>query len=334
MDPMNVVEFARSLIDIDSTTGQEVKAGAWLSSALRRLHYQVVEQPVAGGRYNIFARLDSPVVVLSTHYDCVPPFFPSSVQDGRLYGRGSCDAKGIVAAQVAAVERLRAAGERRVGLLFVVGEERGSDGATVANTHPPGSRFLINGEPTDSRLATFTRGVLRLRLRATGRAAHSALPEHGESAIDKLLDALVRLRGIELPADPQFGQTFFTIGLIEGGVAPNVISPHASAEVLFRTIGPPEDILSRLHVLEPLVGIEEILRVPEQRLQTPDDMGIESTVCRFTTDLPLLARWGAPLLFGPGSILVAHTSEEHIDIAELDAAPEIYVRLATACLRG
>ena len=330
---MNVVEFARSLVDIDSTTGHEAKAGAWLSSALRRLHYQVVEQPVGDGRYNIFARLGSPVVVLSTHYDCVPPFFPSSVRDGRLYGRGSCDAKGIIAAQVAAVERLRAAGERRVGLLFVVGEERGSDGAAVANTHPPGSKFLINGEPTDSRLATFTRGVLRLRLRAAGIAAHSALPERGESAIDKLLDALVQLRGIELPSDPQFGQTFFTIGLIEGGVAPNVISPQASAEVLFRTIGPPDDILARLHVLEPLVSIEEILRVPEQRLETPEGTGIESAPCRFTTDLPLLDRWGAPMLFGPGSILVAHTSEEHIDISELEAAPDTYARLAVACLR-
>ena len=330
---MKLVEFTRSLVDIDSTTGREAEAGGWLVSELRALGYQVTEQPVADGRHNILATLDPPVVVLSTHYDCVPPYFPSSVRDGRLYGRGTCDAKGILAAQVAAVERLRAGGERRVGLLFVVGEERGSDGAAVANAHPAGSKFLINGEPTDSRLATFTRGVLRLRLRAAGRAAHSALPERGESAIDKLLDALVRLRGIELPADPQFGRTFFTIGLIEGGIAPNVISPHASAEVLFRTIGPPEDILSRVRALEPLVSIEEILRVPEQRLQTIEDADIESTVCRFTTDLPLLGRWGAPLLFGPGSILVAHTAEEHIDIAELEAAPGIYARLAAGCIR-
>lgn len=202
----------------------------------------------------------------------------------------------------------------------------------MANGQAPGSKFLINGEPTDSRLATFTRGMLRLRLHADGRAAHSALPEVGESAIDKLLDALVQLRRIELPADPQFGQTFFTIGLIEGGIAPNVISPYASAEVLFRTIGPPEDILSRLRVLEPFVAIEEVLRVPEQRLQT-FDAEIETAAFRFTTDLPLLGRWGRPLLFGPGSILVAHTSEEHVEIAELEAAPEIYARLATACLR-
>jgi acetylornithine deacetylase len=187
---MNAVDFARELIDIDSTTGREQDAGEWLSRSLRSLGYRVHEQPVSNGRHNIVATIDSPVVVLSTHYDCVPPHFRSSIRDGRLYGRGSCDAKGILAAQVAAVERLRQSGEARVGMLFVVGEERGSDGAGVANANPIGSQFLINGEPTDSRLAIATRGNLRVRLRATGRAAHSSVPEHGISAIDKLLDAL------------------------------------------------------------------------------------------------------------------------------------------------
>ena len=166
----------------------------------------MVEQPLARGCSNIVATLDDPVVVLSTHYDCVPPFFASSVRDGRLYGRGACDAKGILATQLAAAERIRAGGERRVGLLFVVGEERGSDGAALANRHPPGSRYLINGEPTDSRLATATRGVLRVKLHARGRACHSAAPEHGVSAIDLLIDALVRLRTLPLPADPDLGR--------------------------------------------------------------------------------------------------------------------------------
>jgi acetylornithine deacetylase len=225
---MNPVAFARELIDIDSTTGKEQQAGEWLARSLRSLGYSVEEQAVAGGRFNVIATLDRPVVVLSTHYDCVPPYFPSSVRDGRLYGRGSCDAKGILAAQVAAVERMREAGERRVGMLFVVGEERGSDGADRANASPIGSRFLINGEPTDSRLAVATRGNLRVRLRATGRACHSAAPEHGISAIDHLLDALMKLRTLPLPEDKDLGKTFYTVGLIEGGVAPNVVSPHAS----------------------------------------------------------------------------------------------------------
>jgi acetylornithine deacetylase len=260
----------------------------------------------------------------------VPPFFPSRIENGRLYGRGSCDAKGILAAQVAAAERLRARGERRVGLLFVVGEERGSDGAALANRTPPGSRFLINGEPTDNRLGVATRGVLRLRLRAAGRAAHSATPEQGESSIDKLLDALVALRSIPLPSDPQLGQTFYSIGLIDGGVAPNVISPHASAEVLFRATGAPEDILGALRPLDPFVTSEEILRVPTVKLHTVP--GFPTAVFPFTTDVPFLNRWGIPLLFGPGSILVAHTSQEHLEIAELNRAIEAYEQLAAACL--
>jgi acetylornithine deacetylase len=326
----DAIAFARALINIDSTTGREADAGRWLSRELRERGYTVVEQTVDGGRANVFATIEPPHVVLSTHYDCVPPFFASRVEDGRLYGRGSCDAKGILAAQLAAAERLRARGEQRVGLLFVVGEERGSDGAMVANATPGGSRFLINGEPTDSRLGTGTRGVLRLKLRAHGRAAHSATPEHGESAIDKLIDALVALRSIELPSDPELGPTYYSIGLIEGGIAPNVISPQASAEVLFRTVGPPEDILRAVQPLNRLVTSEEVLRVPVVKLHTVP--GFATAAFRFTTDVPFLDRWGTPLLFGPGSILVAHTSEEHVEIAELERAIDAYEQLALACL--
>ncbi len=328
----DAIGFGRALINIDSTTGREADAGRWLSHELEQLGYTVVQQPVSDGRANVYATLDSPVVVLSTHYDCVPPFFASRVEDGKLYGRGACDAKGILAAQVAAAERLRAAGERRVGLLFVVGEERGSDGAAVANTMPPGSRFLINGEPTDSRLGTGTGGVLRLRLRASGRAAHSATPERGESAIDKLIDALIALRSIRLPSDPNLGSTYYSIGLIEGGIAPNVISPSASAEVLFRTVGPPEDILRAVQPVERFVTSEEILRVPVVKLHTVP--GFPTAAFRFTTDVPFLERWGTPMLFGPGSILVAHTSDEHLDLAELDRAIDSYERLARECLKG
>ena len=329
--PFNPVEFARALINIDSTTGREADAGAWLARELRALGYTVVEQPIDRGCANIFATIDAPAVVFSTHYDCVPPFFPSRIEDGRLYGRGACDAKGILAAQVAAAERLRARGERHVGLLFVVGEERGSDGAAAANLTPPGARFLINGEPTDNRLGTATRGVLRLRLRAAGRAAHSAAPEYGESAIDKLIDALIALRAMPLPSHPEMGSTYYTVGLIEGGVAPNVIPPHASAEVLFRTIGPPEDILRAIQPLDRFVTSEEVLRVPQVTLHTVP--GFPTAVFPFTTDVPFLTRWGAPLLFGPGSFLVAHTSHEHLELAELEKAIDAYEQLATACLQ-
>ncbi|MGB2715187.1 MAG: M20/M25/M40 family metallo-hydrolase [Vicinamibacterales bacterium] len=329
---MKLLDFAREFIDIDSTTGREAEAGRWLASKLRALGYRVAEQPVAEGRFNILATLDAPRVVFSTHYDCVPPFFGSSVRDGLLYGRGACDAKGILAAQVAAAERLHKNGERRIGMLYVVGEERGSDGAKVANQASINSKFLINGEPTDNRLGAATRGVLRLRLHASGRAAHSSAPELGESAIDKLLDALMLLRTIELPTDPIIGPTYYTIGLIEGGIAPNVIPPVAWAEALFRTSRPADEVVRSVQALTRSVRLEEVLRVPHVRLQTLDGLGIDTAVFPFATDIPFLTNWGTPLLFGPGSFHVAHTSEEHVRIAEMEDAVEKYVQIATACL--
>jgi acetylornithine deacetylase len=325
MDPLTVVPLTRTLVDIDSTTGREGDCGRWLAAYLRARGYTVEEQAVDEQRFNVFARLDEPTLVMSTHFDCVPPFFSSREEDGRLYGRGSCDAKGILAAQICAAERLRAEGARDVGLLFVVGEERGSDGARTANARPNQSRFLVNGEPTDSRLGAATRGAFRVKLIAKGKAAHSSYPEAGESAIDKLIDALVKLRAIELPEDQLLGRTHYTVGLINGGIAPNVIPPHAEAEVMFRTVGPPRDVLPLLGGLRDLVETEVILEVPAVRLHTVP--GFETAVFPFTTDIPFLSKWGTPMLFGPGSIFVAHTAEEHVSLAELHGAVDALARM-------
>jgi acetylornithine deacetylase len=330
MDPLSLVALARTLVDIDSTTGQEADCGRWLAAYLRGRGFTVEEQPVSGDRFNVAVTMEPPRVVLSTHFDCVPPFFPSREADGLLHGRGSCDAKGILAAQICALEGLRADGVRQVGALFLVGEERGSDGARVANAAPNACRFLINGEPTDSRLGAATRGALRLKLTAHGRAGHSSYPETGESAIEKLLDALVRLRSIELPEREPLGRTHYTVGLISGGLAPNVIPPHAEAEVMFRTVGPSADLISLVDRLRNLVDHDVVLDVPAVMLETVD--GFETSVFPFTTDIPFLDRWGTPLLFGPGSVLVAHTDHEQVPIAELEAAVERYVELTTALL--
>jgi acetylornithine deacetylase len=260
----------------------------------------------------------------------VPPFFPSRIEGDRLYGRGSCDAKGILAAQVAAADRLSRDGDHRIALVFVVGEERGSDGARVANTAANGCRFLVNGEPTDNRLGAATRGVLRLKLRATGRAAHSSFPELGESAIDKLIDALIELRSIVLPADATLGQTHYTVGLISGGVAPNVISPAAEAEVMFRTVSDAAAVRRAVEPLERRVSIEQVLEVPPVRLATVD--GFATAVFPYTTDIPFLSGWGRPLLFGPGSIHVAHTADEFVSISELHEAVDHYVAIARGLL--
>jgi acetylornithine deacetylase len=332
MEPLDPVALTRSLVDIDSTTGREGATGHWLAGHLRDRGYQVVEQPVSDGRFNVYAQAGtSPTVVFSTHFDCVPPFFPSREERGLVFGRGACDAKGILAAQLAAVERLRASGETRVALLFVVGEERGSDGAQVANQQAPATvRFLVNGEPTDNRLGAATRGLLRVRLHAKGRAAHSSFPELGDSAIDKLLDALMVIRGVTLPDDPLLGRTHYTVGLIEGGVAPNVVSPHASAELLFRTVGDGTKVREALRVVEGLVGIEHVLDIPAVRMHTLS--GFETAVFPYTTDVPQLTNWGTPILVGPGSIHVAHTEHEHISVDELHAAIGIYESLGRRLL--
>ena len=340
-DAVDIVALTRALVDIDSTTGREGAAGRWLADYLRGRGWAVVEQRVDATRFNVIANPvgrsdsgngDTPAVTLSTHFDCVPPFFPSRVEGDRLYGRGACDAKGILAAQVAAADRLRREGNHSLGLLFVVGEERGSDGARAANDTPlsQGSRFLIDGEPTDNRLGLATRGILRLKLRAGGRAAHSSFPELGESAIDKLIDTLVELRSIPLPADPILGKTHYTIGLVSGGVAPNVVSPSAEAEVMFRTVSDAAEVRRAVAPLERRVAIEHVLEVPPVRLRTV--AGFDAEVFPYTTDIPFLARWGEPLLFGPGSIHVAHTADEYVSIAELSAAADHYVALARALL--
>jgi acetylornithine deacetylase len=362
VDQIDPLVLARHLIDIESTTGNEGEVAAWLAEFLRDRGYSVLEQPLedirlkadtTGGpgqptpgqvvsgfsridrkpRINVIAAVGEPDVVFSTHFDCVPPFFPSRVEGGVLYGRGACDAKGILSAQIAAAERLRAKGETRVGLVFVGGEERGSDGAKAANRIASKSRFLINGEPTDLRLGAATRGAFRVRLTAAGKAAHSGYPELGESAIDKLIDCLVGLRDADWPSDPLLGRTHHTVGLIKGGVAPNVVSPHAEAEVFFRTVGEHAPVRETLHqTLAGRVKVEEILELPSARMHIVP--GFETATFSYFSDIPYLSNWGTPLLIGPGSIHVAHTDREHIAIDELNRAVEIYATLAEKLLNS
>jgi acetylornithine deacetylase len=326
IDLTDVVAVTRGLVDIDSTTGREGDCVLWMATLLSAAGYGVVEQVVDGPRRNVYAAFGKADVVLSTHLDCVPPFFPSHLDGEKLYGRGSCDAKGIAASQVAAVEKLRREGVSNVGLLFVVGEERGSDGAKAAQALASGSKYLINGEPTDNRLGIGTRGALRYNLRAKGRAAHSSFPELGVSAIEKLIDALVMMRTMEMPDHPVLGRTHYTVGLIKGGVAPNVIPFEAEAEVMFRTVADVEGLRALMTQLTPLVTVEEILDVPPVIMPTVP--GFETATFPYTTDIPFLSNWGTPLLYGPGSIHVAHTDNEHVKIADLTRAVDDYATLA------
>ncbi|HEY0786167.1 MAG TPA: M20/M25/M40 family metallo-hydrolase [Acidobacteriaceae bacterium] len=337
MTKLDPIALTRQLVDIESTTYQEGAVGHFLADFLgsRGFLVETTHVPPPPGstaeRLNVYAAAgpEPPVVVLSTHMDTVPPFLPSSEDADYLYGRGSCDAKGIVAAQVAAAEQLRERGVM-VGLLFVVGEERDSAGARMANLHPRGSRFLINGEPTDNRLCLVSKGVLRAALTAHGRMAHSAYPELGESAINKLIHALYRVLALPLPAEEGIGPSTLNIGLIEGGRAPNVIADQASAQLLIRLVGPSEATRAAIEAAAaPDVEVDFNLEIPFLRLQAaelfPD---LPTMIAAFTTDVPELSAWGQPLLLGPGSIHVAHTPHERLAKRELFEAIDLYVRIA------
>jgi acetylornithine deacetylase len=335
---MDAVTLTRQLVDIESTSGNEAAVGNYLYGELCRLGYQTRKIPVEGDRFNVYATSAEhlhPEVVFSTHMDTVPPFIPSSEDAGRIYGRGSCDAKGIIAAQIAAGERLRQQ-NIHVGLLFVVGEERDSLGAQVANEYAANgqgvrSRFLINGEPTENRLALASKGTLRVELTASGRMAHSAYPELGESAIDKLIPALTRLRAMPLPSDPGVGACTLNIGLIEGGRAPNVIPDHAHADLLYRLVGPSDELRRKIIATAgDSVQVTFPLELPFLRFRTVN--GLPTMIAAFTTDIPKLTNWGEPLLLGPGSIHVAHTDGEYIEKQQLAEAIDLYCSIAKQLL--
>ena len=331
MDP---VTLTRQLVDIESITGNEAAVGNYLYGELARLGYQARKMPVEEDRFNLYATSPDQTnvaVVFSTHLDTVPPFIPSSEDAERIYGRGACDAKGIIAAQIAAAERLRQQGIH-VGLLFVAGEERDSLGAQVANEHAPaGCRFLVNGEPTENQLALASKGTLRVEVTARGRMAHSAYPELGESAIDKLIPALARLREMPLPCDRQVGPCTLNIGLIEGGRAPNVIADYAHADLLYRLIGPSDPLRHKiLAAAGDDVQVTFPLELPFLRLKTV--AGLPTMIAAFTTDIPKLTNWGEPLLLGPGSIHVAHTEGEYIEKRQLHAAIDLYSKIARQLL--
>jgi acetylornithine deacetylase len=326
---MDIVALTRQLVDIESISGNEGQVGHFLQQELRRLGYNVQRMIAEGERANVFAtapQQPQPTVVLSTHMDTVPPFIASSEDERRIYGRGSCDAKGIIAAQIAAAERLRKE-NIYVGLLFLVGEERDSLGAKVANQQPNSCKFLINGEPTENRVATASKGALRAELTATGRMAHSAYPELGESAIDKLVEALHRLRAMKLPSNPEVGPCTLNIGTMSGGRAPNVIPDKAQALLLYRLIGPSENLREEIvQAVGNLAKVEFTLEIPFVRLRTFENL--PTMVAAFTTDIPALSNWGQPLLVGPGSIHVAHTPNEYVDKKELQEAAGLYCAIA------
>ena len=330
------IALTRELVALETPTGHEGPAVDFLAGLLARLGYRTVRQPVSPGRDNLYAYREAPLVVFSTHLDCVPPYVPLREDETHLHGRGSCDAKGIAAAMVAAAERLAAGGESRIGVLFLVGEENGSDGARAAGALEPRGRFLINGEPTENRLSMGQKGSLKVVLQCHGRAAHSGYPELGRSALEPLLDTIERIRRLPLPSDPVLGKGTLNIGVVSGGVAPNVVAPEARAELLVRLVGPSDVLRGEIAALaSPGVEVTFPVELPAFKNPEPAPPGWETTVVSYASDLPFLAGdWGTGYQLGPGSIRVAHTGEEQIAKRELLQGVELYTRLATDLIGG
>ncbi|HWA94219.1 MAG TPA: M20/M25/M40 family metallo-hydrolase [Terracidiphilus sp.] len=338
-EALDPVRLTRELVEIESTTYHEGAVGDYLAELLTERGWAVektaVPQPADGSgdkRWNVYGGTDgiTPQLVFSTHMDTVPPYIHFREDEEFVYGRGVCDAKGIIAAQIVAAEALRAEG-LPVAVLYVSGEERDSAGAKVANKSPKGSRFLINGEPTDNRLGIATKGALRCSFKAAGKMAHSAYPELGDSAIHKLVKAMNRVLQLELPVDEFAGDTTVNIGMIHGGYAPNVISDTAEAQVLIRTVGPSEPV--RAAIREAVAGLAEVeftLDLAFVRLKAVE--GLPTMVAKFATDIPELTNWGQPLLLGPGSIHVAHTPHERLAKRELLEAVELYIKVGRQLL--
>ncbi|HZU28170.1 MAG TPA: M20/M25/M40 family metallo-hydrolase [Bryobacteraceae bacterium] len=325
---MHLFQLTRALIDIESITENEERIGSFLfdrlSELAARFNGQVERMPVAGKRFNVLAIFGDPLVTLSTHMDTVPPFFPSSEDEEFIHGRGACDTKGIIAAMITAATQLLEAGIRGLALLFVVGEERNSAGAYIAAANGRGSRFLINGEPTENKLALGSKGALRVEVVAHGRMAHSAYPELGESAIEKLLDALSEVRRVELPTDGILGASTLNIGTLSGGRAPNVIPDRACAEIMIRLVDDGQTTRVALaRAVQGRADLDEVLAIPAVHLGSIP--GLDTTVVAFTTDIPAFeGAWGQPFLIGPGTIHVAHTAEERVPKREVAQAVDIY----------
>ena len=328
----DVVALAAELLNLDSTTGSEAGAVDFVSQWLIQRGWNVRTQEVSRARSNVWASRGHGVVTLSTHLDTVPPYIAPRLEGNQLLGRGACDAKGIAAAMLCAAENLSAAGEQRVDLLFVVGEEQGSDGARAANQLPATSRFLVNGEPSESKLASGAKGSLRVAVRTRGRAAHSAYSHLGESAIEPMLQLLPTIKTQTFPTDAILGETTVNIGTLHGGIAGNIVPALCEAEIMFRLVG---DVKPVKQIVEKWAKgkaeIEYGSHIPAQKFHTIP--GFDVAAVAYTTDIPLLSKWGTPLLFGPGSIHVAHTTDEFIDLTELRAAVGAYERIVRALLQ-
>jgi acetylornithine deacetylase len=334
---IDVIAFARQLIDVPSPTESEFAVGELLERELIRLGFQTRRHDVTDTRFNLLALAGgTPRVVLNSHIDTVPPWFASSEDDEHIYGRGACDTKGIIAAMIAAGERLRARGIDDFAFLFVVGEETDSIGAKTANAAFAnlGSEFVLVGEPTDSAFARASKGALTCTVRFEGVAAHSAYPHLGDSAINRMVAAIAEINAADWGSHEILGDATVNVGVVRGGQKPNIIPADAECDILFRLVTTPDDVQAKLEgIVSRHRGRITVARGnPPQFMIVPE--GQKSVVVAFNTDVPWLTNLGKPLLFGPGSILDAHGVNEKIAKRDLLAAVGTYEEMVVSLLEG
>ena len=322
-------------IAIDSVTGGEGNYGDALARHVASLGFAVERQELEPGRFNVLARAELPELVFCTHLDTVPPFIGVREERTRIHGRGACDAKGPALAMIEAARRLLASGERRIGFLFTVGEETDGGGAQHANrvtSERWRPRWTLIGEPTDNRFIRGGKGVFKGTLRARGVASHSSRPL-GPSAVHELVRTAHRLLAQEWGEHPVFGKGSLNLGLIQGGLAANVVAPSASASVMVRVVEDPALVEARIRrQLTGEVEFEAEKSYGPIEFLVPRSQGGEAPVVAFGTDAPWLGRFGTPLLYGPGSIDDAHTDHEKLVLASFERAVGEYERTARELL--
>jgi len=322
------MRLCQEAIRHESLPGAEAEVVALFKREMEALGWAPMCLPLTGERANLFVQFGEPTIVFTTHLDVVaapPHLFTPRLEGDVLYGRGACDAKGIAATMMVVARVLLEAGHTGFGLLFVVGEEEDGAGAQAAaqQLQGKGIRFLINGEPTEGRVAQAHKGGLGFRVHVTGKACHSGYPEAGYDANREALGIANQLLGVDFGESAPLGKATLNLGRIDGGVGASIVSPHAVIEGLVRTIGPNRAVIDRLREVVGSATLEITYDVPcTKLLEVP---GLPSSVVSYCCDIPFFAPLEAKaVLYGPGSILRAHTDEEYITRQEIEDAIQGY----------
>ena len=317
-----MIDFLIQIMGVESTSGMENSVADHIKDNFAPPGAELEIQEISNGTRNLFYKWGNPRIIFCSHFDTVPPYIPPRIEGDTIYGRGSCDAKGQIAVLAEVCKKLHEKGETNFGLLMLAGEEVGSYGARRANELITGCEYVIVGEPTENKLIKAQKGNMLAEVEFFGKAFHSGYPEHGDNAIQRMVDFVNALNALEFPVDPVLGETTYNIGNLSADNARNIVSDHVSMKIFFRTTFLTHEILIEkvLSIIDENTKIEFAYGDPPIEFHTIE--GFETGVVSYGSDAPELTNLGKPLLYGPGSIFNAHTDNEHITIPEIEKAVE------------